>query len=198
MGLELFRNFFQVESTQSARYLLLLSVLRRRLAPATIVSMPSSPKRYGFRHGAVKARVRTALACRGRARCHLLRLVPSSHLLSLSVLHPRARPSLPTSLTRLFAPSHIWWMHGRCQCIWFGSAGDNDAPQAREEVEAKTVAGILTLVERERTGVDINRPLLRSLLRMLSALGVSDQRDVVVLGRIFEPWWRPRVCVCLC
>ena len=51
----------------------------------------------------------------------------------------------------------------------------NAPPQAREEVEAKTVAGILTLVERERTGVDVNRPLLRSLLRMLSALGVRDR-----------------------
>lgn len=46
--------------------------------------------------------------------------------------------------------------------------------QALEEVEAKTVAGILTLVERERTGVDVNRPLLRSLLRMLSALQVTN------------------------
>lgn len=44
--------------------------------------------------------------------------------------------------------------------------------QALPEVEAKTVAGILTLVERERTGEDVNRPLLRSLLRMLSALQV--------------------------
>lgn len=45
--------------------------------------------------------------------------------------------------------------------------------QALEEVEAKTVAGILSLVERERTGVDVNRALLRSLLRMLSALQVT-------------------------
>lgn len=44
--------------------------------------------------------------------------------------------------------------------------------QMLPEVEAKTVAGILTLVERERTGEDVNRPLLRSLLRMLSALQV--------------------------
>lgn len=47
--------------------------------------------------------------------------------------------------------------------------------QALEEVEAKTVAGILTLIERERTGVDVNRPLLRSLLRMLSALQVRSR-----------------------
>ncbi|CAN0443092.1 unnamed protein product, partial [Ectocarpus sp. 12 AP-2014] len=47
--------------------------------------------------------------------------------------------------------------------------------QALEEVEAKTVAGILTLIERERTGVDVNRPLLRSLLRMLSALQVYEE-----------------------
>ena len=35
------------------------------------------------------------------------------------------------------------------------------------------MTGILTLIERERTGEDVNRPLLRSLLRMLSALQVS-------------------------
>ncbi|CAM9253342.1 unnamed protein product [Pylaiella littoralis] len=46
---------------------------------------------------------------------------------------------------------------------------------ALEEVEAKTVAGILSLVERERTGVDVNRALLRSLLRMLSALQVYEE-----------------------
>lgn len=45
--------------------------------------------------------------------------------------------------------------------------------QGLPEVQGKTVTGILTLVERERTGEDINRPLLRSLLRMLSALQVS-------------------------
>ncbi|CAN0039454.1 unnamed protein product [Sphacelaria rigidula] len=44
--------------------------------------------------------------------------------------------------------------------------------QEFSEVEAKTIAGILTLVERERTGEDVNRPLLRNLLRMLSALQV--------------------------
>lgn len=47
--------------------------------------------------------------------------------------------------------------------------------QGLPEVQGKTVTGILTLVERERTGEDINRPLLRSLLRMLSALQVYEE-----------------------
>lgn len=70
--------------------------------------------------------------------------------------------------------------HGdRDVCVWLGGLTlvlSITHPQAREEVEAKTVAGILTLVERERTGVDVNRPLLRSLLRMLSALGVRGEQ----------------------
>lgn len=57
--------------------------------------------------------------------------------------------------------------------------------QALPEVEAKTVAGILTLVERERTGVDVNRPLLRSLLRMLSALQVGPRCCIITLLQLW-------------
>lgn len=56
--------------------------------------------------------------------------------------------------------------------ISYGWRSDNWKCQALPEVEAKAIAGILTLIERERMGVDVNRPLLRSLLRMLSALQV--------------------------
>eukprot|EP00958_Prasinococcus_capsulatus_P024111 scaffold3731_cov381-Prasinococcus_capsulatus_cf.AAC.3 len=40
-----------------------------------------------------------------------------------------------------------------------------------EEVERKTVHGILTLIERERTGEAIDRGLLKNLLRMFTSLG---------------------------
>lgn len=61
------------------------------------------------------------------------------------------------------------------------------------EVEEKTVKGILVLIERERNGEDVNRPLIRSLLRMLSALqvGIRPRRRFQVSARAWPG--RPRV-----
>ncbi|CAM9628792.1 unnamed protein product [Chrysoparadoxa australica] len=39
-------------------------------------------------------------------------------------------------------------------------------------VQSKTVAGVLALVEKERNGEDVDRDLMRSIVRMLCALGV--------------------------
>ena len=42
-------------------------------------------------------------------------------------------------------------------------------------VESRTVDGILLLIERERNGEAVDRQLLKSLLRMLSDLQVSEK-----------------------
>lgn len=47
-------------------------------------------------------------------------------------------------------------------------------------MEEKTVMGILDLIKRERTGENVNRPLIRSLLRMFSALQVRPTRILTV------------------
>lgn len=41
-------------------------------------------------------------------------------------------------------------------------------------VEARTVDGLLSLIERERCGETVNRQLLKSLLRMLTDLQVNS------------------------
>ncbi|GLC45097.1 hypothetical protein PLESTB_001467900 [Pleodorina starrii] len=43
---------------------------------------------------------------------------------------------------------------------------------ARPEIKHRTVEGLLELIERERCGEAVNRPLLKGLLRMLSSLGI--------------------------
>lgn len=42
------------------------------------------------------------------------------------------------------------------------------------KVQSKTIAGILLLIERERSGEAVDRTLLRSLLSMLSDLQVRS------------------------
>mmetsp|Transcript_2995 Transcript_2995/g.4280 ORF Transcript_2995/g.4280 Transcript_2995/m.4280 type:complete len:759 (-) Transcript_2995:246-2522(-) len=44
--------------------------------------------------------------------------------------------------------------------------------QSRQEVESKIIGGILQQIEAERNGEDVNRDLLKSLLRMLWSLGL--------------------------
>ncbi|GIL70584.1 hypothetical protein Vretimale_3704 [Volvox reticuliferus] len=43
---------------------------------------------------------------------------------------------------------------------------------SRPEIQQRTVEGLLELIERERCGEAVNRPLLKGLLRMLSSLGI--------------------------
>ncbi|GBG65908.1 hypothetical protein CBR_g54200 [Chara braunii] len=43
------------------------------------------------------------------------------------------------------------------------------------EVEKKTVKGLLRLIERERLGETVDRPLLKNLLRMFGALGIYTE-----------------------
>ena len=48
--------------------------------------------------------------------------------------------------------------------------------QRRPEVGQKIVAGILQVVERERRGETVNRPLVKTLVRMFLALGIYSDR----------------------
>ena len=67
-------------------------------------------------------------------------------------------PSAGTNLPR--DNSRRWHTHKRTS---YGS----DSPQ----VERHAVKGLMTLVERERRGEGVDRPLLQSLLRMMHSLG---------------------------
>ena len=44
-----------------------------------------------------------------------------------------------------------------------------------QDIQRRTAAGLLLLVERERSGETIDRSLLKSLVKMLSALGIYNE-----------------------
>lgn len=68
----------------------------------------------------------------------------------------------------------------------------------RPQVEQHTVEGLLTLVERERSGEVVDRQLMQSLLRMLHSLGTYPegfQRPFLEQSRLY---YQVRVCVHVC
>lgn len=61
--------------------------------------------------------------------------------------------------------------------IWdMGLALFRECVMSIQEVEKKTLSGILDLIERDRNSETVNRTLLKSLLRMYSALGIYNER----------------------
>jgi len=58
-----------------------------------------------------------------------------------------------------------------------GLALFRDCVMAIKEVQGKTLSGILDLIERDRNSETVNRTLLKSLLRMFSALGVLTLKE---------------------
>lgn len=64
------------------------------------------------------------------------------------------------------------------------------------QVEAHTVAGVLALVERERGGEAVNRPLLKSLCRMFSNLGARHRVGADAWGQsACRRPWRAGLCL---
>ena len=58
----------------------------------------------------------------------------------------------------------------------------------RPEVEKKSITDVIYLIEQERKGEAVDRSLLKSLVRMLVALGIYNdkfERDFIESTRIF-------------
>ncbi len=68
-------------------------------------------------------------------------------------------------------------------------------PPQPPKIKERTVEGLLELIERERCGEAINRPLVKGLLRMLSSLGIySDAFHEPFMKASFHPNARGRCC----